>query len=67
MSRLLSIASCVCSLASLINLFFGLWLFETEAIDDLALVFTCVFAWLFLSGIYLTLARLVEGESHVSH
>ena len=67
MSRLLSIASCVCSLASLINLFFGLGLFETEAIDDLALVFTCVFAWLFLSGIYLILARLVEGESHVSH
>ena len=67
MSRLLSIASCVCSLASLINLFFGLWLFETKAIDDLALVFTCVFAWLFLSCVYLILARLVEGESHVSH
>ena len=67
MSRLLSIASCVCSLAALINLFFGLWLFDTEAIDDLALVFTCVFAWLFLSGVYLILARLVEGERHVSH
>ena len=67
MSRLLSIASCVCSLAALINLFFGLWLFDTEAIDDLALVFTCVFAWLFLSGVYLILARLVEGENHVRH
>ena len=67
MSRLLRIASCVCSLASLINLFFGLWLFETEAIDDLSLVFTCVFAWLFLSSVYLILARLVEGERHVSH
>lgn len=67
MSRLLRIASCVCSLASLINLFFGLWLFETEAINDLSLVFTCVFAWLFLSGVYLILARLVEGERHVSH